>query len=71
MDRGAWQATVHAVAKSWTGLKLLSRQGLMAHCCQQNVREVMCIISKLNSSKGCTFFTVFHFDPEGIDELEA
>ena len=21
MDRGAWQATVHGVAKSWTGLK--------------------------------------------------
>ena len=24
MDRGAWQATVHWVAKSWTRLKLLS-----------------------------------------------
>ena len=24
MDRGAWQATVHGVAKSWTGLKRLS-----------------------------------------------
>ena len=23
-DRGAWQATVHRVAKSWTGLKQLS-----------------------------------------------
>ena len=22
MDRGAWQATVHGVAKSWTGLKV-------------------------------------------------
>ena len=26
MDRGAWQAAVHRVAKSWTGLKLLSMQ---------------------------------------------
>ena len=24
MDRGAWQATVHGVAKSWTRLKRLS-----------------------------------------------
>ena len=60
MDRGAWQATVHGVA---TGLKLLSRQGLMTHCCQQNVREVMCVLSKLNGRKGCTFFTVLHFNP--------
>ena len=26
MDRGAWWATVHKVAKSWTRLKQLSRQ---------------------------------------------
>ena len=26
MDRGAWRATVHWVAKSWTRLKLLSTQ---------------------------------------------
>ena len=24
MDRGAWQAMVHGVAESWTGLKCLS-----------------------------------------------
>ena len=29
MDRGAWQATVHGVAKSWTRLKRLSPH---AHC---------------------------------------
>ena len=29
MDRGAWQATVHGVAKSWTQLKQLSRQALI------------------------------------------
>ena len=26
MDRGAWQATVHEVAKSWTRLKRVSMQ---------------------------------------------
>ena len=26
MDRGAWPATAHGVAKSWTRLKQLSRQ---------------------------------------------
>ena len=30
MDTGAWQATVHRVAKSWTGLKRLSM-----HACTQ------------------------------------
>ena len=28
MDRGAWRATVHGIAKSWTQLKQLS---LLAH----------------------------------------
>ena len=27
MDGGAWQATVHGVAKSWTQLKQLSTRG--------------------------------------------
>ena len=26
MDRGAWQATIHGVTKSWTQLKQLSTQ---------------------------------------------
>ena len=29
MDRGAWRATVHGVAKSWTWLKRLSRHACM------------------------------------------
>ena len=29
MDRGAWQATVHRIAKSWTRLKLLSMHTCM------------------------------------------
>ena len=32
MDRGAWQATVHRVAKSWTGLKQLSTQSCVEVC---------------------------------------
>ena len=32
MDRGAWQATVHRVAKSWTGLKRLSTQSCVEVC---------------------------------------
>ena len=28
IDRGAWQATVHRVAKSWTRLERFSRQGV-------------------------------------------
>ena len=31
MNRGAWQATVHGLAKSWTLLKQLSTQKLKAH----------------------------------------
>ena len=31
MDRGAWQATVHRVAKSWTQLKRLSMYACMPH----------------------------------------
>ena len=28
MDKGAWQATVHGVAKSWTQLSMHTRPGL-------------------------------------------
>ena len=31
MDRGAWGATVHRVAQSWTRLKRLSRQMHLGH----------------------------------------
>ena len=31
MDRGAWQATVHGVTKSWTRLKRLSTSQLGTH----------------------------------------
>ena len=31
MDRGAWQATVHRVTKSWTRLKQLSTQHTSTH----------------------------------------
>ena len=34
MDRGAWQATVHGIAKSWTQLKRLSMHAIhfQFHC---------------------------------------
>ena len=31
MDRGAWQATVHGVAKSQTGLSDLARMHALVH----------------------------------------
>ena len=31
MDRGAWQATVHGVTKSWTGLKQLTQTHTHTH----------------------------------------
>ena len=33
MDRGAWEATVQGVKKSWTGRKQLSTQHLMETMC--------------------------------------
>ena len=30
-DSGAWQATVHGVTKSWTGLNQLSRADCLLH----------------------------------------
>ena len=35
MDRGAWQATVHRVAKSWTWLKWLSMRKENKNLCFQ------------------------------------
>ena len=32
MDRGAWGAAVHGVARSWTRLKQLSRQAVLLVC---------------------------------------
>ena len=43
MDRGAWRATVHGVAKSWTQLKLLST----AEHSISNFHENSCISSYL------------------------
>ena len=48
MDRGAWQATVHGVAKSWTGLKRLTMHvckgpGLSAALCKLDISPVGCL----------------------------
>ena len=34
MDREAWQATVHGVVKSWTGLKRLSTHVACVELCE-------------------------------------
>ena len=44
VDRGAWQAAVHNVAKSWTLLKQLS---MHAHCTSENKN---CLHSSKNAS---------------------
>ena len=41
MDRGAWQATVHGVAKSWTQLKRLSMHVHLSHGSLCHVAERM------------------------------
>ena len=50
MDRGAWWATVHRVAKSWTRLKLLSmhvgeQAGLASRGCSEGpaLRKALCL----------------------------
>ena len=42
MDRGAWWATVHGVAKSWTQLKQLSIRAFM-HACNLHSFLSQCI----------------------------
>ena len=37
MDRGAWWATVHGVAKSWTQLKWLSMHCAIFHWCSYHI----------------------------------
>ena len=41
MDRGAWRATVHRVANSWTRLKRLSTH---ACCCEGEMKRNMKIV---------------------------
>ena len=47
MDRGAWWATVHGVAKSWTRLKRLSTQAYVCVrvrvCSMFNIHMYVCI----------------------------
>ena len=46
MDRGAWQAAVHGVVKSWTQLKQLSMHALPKRC---RTRAVPLIISSTST----------------------
>ena len=41
MDGGAWQATLHSVAKSWTQLKQLSMQAHI-HTWEGNLYNIIC-----------------------------
>ena len=51
MDRGAWRAAVHEVAKSWTWLKQLSTA-------QQSVLQVLQMITKVIVMKIVTITTI-------------
>ena len=53
MDRGAWQATVHGIVKSWTQLKRLSTQQLFCSICLvfTTVSLVLAIISSLEMTE--------------------
>ena len=51
MDRGAWQTTVHGVAKSWTRLKQLSTQAKKANA-------VFAHLSREQSIQNCPGFLV-------------
>ena len=51
MDRGAWQATVHRVAQSWTQLKRLST---FAHVLTPKYHPQFLTTSK--QSHSCTMF---------------
>ena len=44
MDRGAWQATVHGVAKSWTQLSMI------AHTCYLHISSVQFSRSVVSNS---------------------
>ena len=46
MDRGAWQATVHGIAKSWTWLSIHTH----THTNTYNIKFIILIISKCISS---------------------
>ena len=42
MDRGAWQATVHRVTKSWTQVKRLSTQANTQNLCHASLAVRVC-----------------------------
>ena len=52
MGRGAWQATIHRVAKSWTWLK-----GLSIHACRISCNLQRVTVLLLSVQFGCLFFS--------------
>ena len=49
-DRGAWRATVHRVAKSWTGLS--------THTHTHTHENKACMLSVVNHMEVCSAFTL-------------
>ena len=47
MDRGAWWASVHGAAKSWTRLKRLSTQAYVCVCTVFNIHMYVCICASV------------------------
>ena len=67
MDRGAWQATVHGVAKSWTQLRdftftyfigLFSKFSKISHMRQwpKGVAQIKCLVSVSCSCHYCDYY---------------
>ena len=51
MDRGAWRATAHKVAKSWTWLTRLSMQALIIKTLTEIAQQILMIITYLKMYK--------------------
>ena len=58
MDRGAWRATVHGVAKGWTQLKQLSTYAHKSSFCRlhtldvQVTKSIMLLLSSFSALQG-------------------
>ena len=51
MDRGAWEAMVHGVTKSWTRLKQLSKEGLVQQVFSEDVDIIFINLHKVVEDK--------------------
>ena len=51
MDRGAWEAMVHGVTKSWTRLKQLSKEGLVQQVFSEDIDIIFINLHKVVEDK--------------------